>query len=257
MQNDLDSLQRWSEKWLLRFNATKCKRMHMGGTNQGTEYKLGGEVIPHDTEEKDLGVIITEDGKSSRQCAAAANKAMCKLRIIKRTFKHYDKKCFTMLYRTYIRPHLEYAVQAWCPYLKKDITMLEKVQRRATKLIPSIRHLSYTERLRATKLYSLEQRRTRGDLIETFKIMNGLEGIEKSKLFKTNPQNDRGRGHSYKLYKSAPKKGLNCRSNFFSVRVISCWNKLPARVVEAKTTNQFKNQLDKYWNEIGYGVIKA
>ena len=258
MQADLDSLQKWSETWLLRFNASKCKRMHMGGTNQGTDYNLGGEVIPHDTEEKDLGVIITEDGKSSSQCAAAASKAMTKLRIIKRTFKHFDVKCFTMLYRTYIRPHLEYSVQAWSPHLKKDIAVLEKVQRRATKLIPSIRHMSYPERLQATKLYSLEQRRVRGDMIETFKILNGLEGIEKSKLFKTNlHQTNRGRGHSYKLYKPALCKGLNCRSSFFSIRVISEWNNLPARVVESKTTNQFKGQLDKFCKESGYGAKKA
>ena len=255
MQADLDFLQQWPETWLLRFNARKCKRMHMGGTNQGTYYNLRGEVIPHDTEEKDLGVI-TEDGKSSRQCAAAASKAMTKLRIIKRTFKHFDVKCFTMLYRTYIRPLLEFSVQAWSPHLKKDIAVLEKVQRRATKLIPSIRHMSYPERLQATKLYSLEQRRVRGDIIETFKTLNGLEDIEKSKLFKTNPhQIARGRGHSYKLYKQAICKRLNCRSSFFSIRVISEWNNLPARVVES--TNQFKGQLDKFWKESGYRAIKA
>ena len=162
-----------------------------------------------------------------------------------------------MLYKTYIRPHLEYAVQAWSPHLKKDIALLEKVQRRATKLIPCIRHLSYVDRLKETKLYSLEQRRLRGDLIETFKILNDLEGINKGKLFNTNPHHDKNRGHCFKLYKEALKKGLNCRSKFFSVRVVSTWNNLPARVVEVKTMNQFKNQLDNYWNENGYGVIKA
>ena len=183
---------------------------------------------------------------------------MTKLRIIKRTFKYFDVKCFTMLYRTCIRPHLEYSVQAWSPHLKKDIAVLEKVQRRTTKLIPSIRHMSYLERLQATKLYSLEQRRVRGDMIETFKILNGLEGIEKSKLMKTNPHQTKrghgGRGHSYKLYKPALCKGLNCRSSFFSIRVISEWNNPPARVVESKTTNQFKGQLDKFWKESGYGL---
>ena len=137
---------------------------------------------------------------------------------------HGIHTCFTMLYRTYIRPHVyrEYSVQAWCPHLKKDLEMLEKVQRRATKLIPSIRHLSYPERLQATKLYSLEQRRVRGDMIETFKILKGLEGIVKSKLFKTIlHQTWRGRGHSYKLYRPALRKGLNCRSNFSSISVIS------------------------------------
>ena len=119
--------------------------------------------------------------------------------------------------------------------------------------------MSYPERLQATKLYSLEQRRVRGDMIKAFKILNGLEGLEeKSKLFKTNlHQTERSRGHSYKLYKPALCKGLNCRSSFLSIRVISEWNNLPARVVESKITNQFQGQLDKFWKESGYGAIKA
>ena len=256
IQSDLNALDKWSKTWLLKFNASKCMRMHMGNTNQGVGYKLGDETIPHDTEEKDLGVIISEDTKSTRQSAAAANKAMGKLRVIKRTFKHFDKKSFTTLYKTYVHPHLEYSVQAWCPYPKKDITMLEKVQRRATKLIPGIRHLSYPERLQKMGLYSLEQRRVRGDLIETYKILNGMERINLSGMF-TISSHVRSRGHSFKLYKPALKKGLNFRKNFFSYRVISTWNSLPASVVMAKDTNQFKNNLDSFWKENGYGVAKA
>ncbi len=107
LQEDLNNLQTWSETWLLRFNASKCKRMHMGLSNDGAEYHLGDEVIPHDAEEKDLGVIISEDLKSSKQCAAACTKAMTKLRIIKRSFKYFDRSSFTSLYKTYIRPQLE------------------------------------------------------------------------------------------------------------------------------------------------------
>ena len=106
---------------------------------------------------------------------------MQSLRIIKRTFDqlHYiDKDGFAVLYRAYIRPHLEYCVQAWCPYLQKDIKSLEKVQRRATKLVPSLREMSYEERLKELNLYPLEVRRARGDLIKTFKILNGFEDID-------------------------------------------------------------------------------
>jgi len=255
LQEDLTALQRWSSTWLLRFNASKCKRMHMGHGNMGVEYQLGEESIPHGTEEKDLGVIITEDTKTSRQCSAASVKAMTKLRIIKRSFKYFDNTCFTMLYKTYIRPQLEYCIQAWS--LKTDIEQLEKVQRRATKLIPSLRDKPYHERLKELKLYSLETRRKRGDLIETYKILNGLEGIEENKLFTRNTNPFQLRGHEDKLFKPALKKGLNSRKNFFSTRVISEWNNLPAHVVNTKTTNQFKNQLDAYWKKTGYGGIKA
>ena len=99
---------------------------------------------------------------------------MNSLRVIKRTFKFINKDSFTILYKTYIRPHLEFCIQAWNPSLKKDIHTLEKVQRRATKLVPGIRHLEYPDRLEMLNLYSLEQRRERGDLIEVFKILKGF-----------------------------------------------------------------------------------
>ena len=185
-------------------------------------------------------MIITEDRKTSKQCATATTKAMTKLRIIKRSFKYFDKSCFTMLYKTYIRPQLEYCIQAWSPGLRRDIDMMEKVQRRATKMIPSLRSKPYHDRLEELKLYSLEHRRLRRDVIEAYKILNGLEGIEESKLFQRRIHIQL-RGHKDKLFKPALKKGLNTRKNFFSVRVISEWNSLPAYVVEAATRNIFKN----------------
>ena len=82
-----------------------------------------------------------------------------------------------------MRPHLEYAVQFWSPTLEKDIKRLEAVQARATKLIPSIRQIGYQRRLERLNLFNLETRRLRGQLIETFKILNGITNIEYNKLF--------------------------------------------------------------------------
>ena len=189
-------------------------------------YVLGEEEIMTAKEEKDLGVYITDDCTPSLQCTKAATKAMTSLRIIKRTFKHIDKESFPILYKAYIRPHVEYCVQAWNPYLVKDIKAIEKIQRRATKLVPSLREKPYQDRLEELNLYPLEIRRLRGDLIVVFKILNGLEDIQPDQLF-TRSHNTRTRGHNFKLFKRQLKKGLNLRKFFFSQRVVDVWNNLP------------------------------
>jgi len=118
-----------------------------------------------------LGIYITNDLKVAKQCKEAAKKAMNVLRTVKRHFPRIDEPTFLILYKAYVRPHLEYCVQAWSPYFKKDIECLEQVQRRATKLIKGFKNLSYENRLKRLKLTTLEKRRLRGDLIETFKII--------------------------------------------------------------------------------------
>jgi ribonuclease P/MRP protein subunit RPP40 len=85
---------------------------------------------------------------------------------------------FLKLYKSLVRPKLQYAIQAWRPHLQKEINLLEKVQRRATRLIYSLRNKSYEDRLKALKLTTLKTRRIRGDLIEVFKIFNGFDQID-------------------------------------------------------------------------------
>ena len=109
---------------------------------------------------------------------------MSALGVVKKCFKHLDQESFPVLYKSYVRPHLETCAQAWSPYFKKDIDILEKTQRRATKLIPSLKHLPYEERLRKLNLMPLVQRRLRGDLIETFKFMKGINKVHFSRFSK-------------------------------------------------------------------------
>ena len=160
-----------------------------------------------------------------------------------------DKTIIIRLYKSLIRPKLEYCIQAWNPSLIKDIELLEQVQHRATKLIPEIAHLSYHERLKRLNLTTLELRRHRGDLIETFKILKEFEGIPVNSLFELN--NSVTRGNSLKLNK--PRSRLNIRQNNFSQRVINAWNRLPEQVIAATTVNGFKNAIDRHFREI-HGV---
>ena len=139
LQDDLNSLTRWSNKWLLKLNASKCKVMHIGHSLD-TSYNLSDDTgaistIEQTSEEKDLGVHLTADLKSSTQCLKSAAKARSVIGMVKRNFRRLDKEDFLLLYKTYIRPRMEYCVQAWSPYLKKDIETLERVQRAATKMV--------------------------------------------------------------------------------------------------------------------------
>ena len=250
LQRDLDKLNRWSDDWLLRFNVAKCKRMHIGYNNQGFDYSMEGQNLVQIEEEKDLGVWIKSDMKSSLQCSKAAGKAMAVLAQVRKAFQFVDYESFNIIYRVYIRPHLEYCVQAWNPYLVKDIKCLERVQARATKMVTGLRHLPYEERLKRLKLISLVRRRERGDLIETFKILKNLEGI-RSEAFYTPEIYEGLRGHGMKLFRRRSR--LEVRKNFFTQRVISAWNGLPEDVVSKKTVNGFKTALDRHWERLGYG----
>ena len=164
------------------------------------------------------------------------------LGIIKHTFTNLNTEKFKILYKSYVRPHLEYAVQAWSPHLRKDIEAIEKIQRRATKLPRELRDLPYNVRCKRLGITSLEERRQRGDMIEVFKILKEIDNIDASTLFQRN-ENTR-RGHNFTLFKKQCSKDI--RKYFFSQRVINPWNKLPSQVVNAKSVNDFKNKFDKY-----------
>ena len=152
------------------------------------------------------------------------------------------------LYRALVRPQLEYCVQFWAPYLRKDILALEGVQRRFIRLIPEMRGLDYEERLSRLGLYSLEFRRMRGDLKETYKIMKGMDrvGVERFFLLR---KDSRTRGHSLKI--KGERFRTELRRNFFTQRVVNLWNSLPVEVVEAASLNIFKTQVNRFLTDRG------
>ena len=241
LQNDLDRLVKWSEKWQMLLNFGKCKCLHTEHRNLNVNYKMGDTVLGTTVKEKDLGITISADMKVSEQCGIAASKGNQILGLIRRNITYKGKKLIIPLYKAIVRPHLEYCIQAWIPYRKKDIYTLERIQRRATKMIPELRDLSYEERLKECGLTTLETRRLRGDQIEVFKILNRYENIDRNMFFSLK-KDSRTRGHEVKLIKDQCR--LDIRKHSFSQRTINEWNKLSTDCVTASSVNMFKNKVD-------------
>jgi len=246
LRADLQVLWKWTVKWQMNFNIDKCKVMHIGANNLEEDYVMEGKKLEKISEEKDLGVIISSNFKVSKQCIKAAKKGNQILGLIKRTITCRSNEIIIRLYKSLVRPHLEYCIQAWRPHLVKDIEILERVQRKATRMIEECANKTYEERLAMTGLTTLECRRMRADLLEVFKILKGFEGIEEQLFFKRHISNTRG--HSMKLYKERVNRDVLKYS--FANRVIEQWNKLPENVISANSINSFKNKLDKYLKEI-------
>ena len=140
LQNDLNKILEWSNKWGMQFNVDKCSVLNIGNKNINYSYKIGGNKISKSLEQKDIGVLIDNKLKFHKQTIEATNKANKILGFISRTFDYKSKDIILPLYKSLVRPHLEYCVQFWSPAYRKDIEALERIQHRATKLIPSIRH---------------------------------------------------------------------------------------------------------------------
>ena len=169
--------------------------------------------------------------------------------LIRRSFSFLDMNTFPLLYRSLVRPHLEYANTIWAPRLKADKFLIEQVQHRATKMVPGLGDLPYEERLRRLKLPSLAHRRLRGDVIEMYKYTHGKYNVDTSWL--QLKKHHLTRGHPLQLEKQ--HCNLEVRSNVFSQRVVQSWNSLPEEVVCAPSLNYaFKARVDKFWADHKY-----
>ena len=255
MQMNLESLMSWANSWQMQFNADKCKVIHFGTKNKGFHYTMGGHapsgtVLVEDNQEKDVGVIIHKSLKPSQQCEKAASKARQVLGQMARSVTLRDKVTWPKLYKTYVRPHLEYAVQAWNPWTEADKAVLEKVQEQALRYVSGTQGKAYGDKLLATGLTTLEARRCRGDMIQVYKYLHNKQAVNPRKLFTfkqdTAVRTTRLSARPYALNE------VDCRTDprkhSFTARVVRQWNELPDALHHATSVDAFKNNYDKLFN---------
>ena len=242
-QRDLDRLCKWQSQWLLKFNTidNKCKVMHIGKDNPCNVYHMGGYLLPAVNNEKDLGVHITSDLSWDYHINESIKKAISCVAWVSRAVICRDMSVMLNIYRSLIRPHLEYCVQLWAPVPRygnwKKIMDLEGVQAKFTRLIKGIGLMTYEERLSQLSLTTLLERRARGDLIETFKIINGLANYGKDFFTVSNKSSNIVIGiNTNNRYKH----------DFLSRRVVKYWNKLPSNVKYSNSVATFKSRLEAF-----------
>jgi len=245
LQSDLDSLSQWSRDWKLQFHPEKCAVMHIGRTNPKYSYHFDNYILNVSKVEKDLGVLVDEKLRFDEHIQGKIGKARQIWGLIRRSFIHMDSDIFSMLFKSLVRPHLEYANFICSPHTKGLATDIESVQRRATKQIPGFDKLSYPERLKKLKLPTLKHRRRRGELIEMFKIITAKYDPSSVPTFEFYPNECTTRGHNLRVRR--PQSRTNTGHQRFMSKVIPDWNSLPASVVQAPSVNAFKNRLDKHF----------
>jgi hypothetical protein len=249
LRADLNTLFKWSEEWQMVFNVEKCKVMHFGKSNVKTVYNMGVGTLSVTDAEKDLGVIVQNDLKVSQQCVKVTKTANQVLGMIKRTFKSRSNCIILRLYKSLVRPHLEYCVQSWRPHLEKDKRKLENVQKRVLNML-NLKSNSYEGKLVEVNMSTLETRRLRGDLIEVFKIFKGFDVVNSHGFFTLSSTSLRG--HGFKLYKHRFLTDVGKFS--FSNRIVNEWNLLTPELLSCNTVEQFKIRLDLYLRS-GRGFI--
>jgi hypothetical protein len=243
LSNDISNISKWASDWQLPLNIGKCTVLHIGDKNPCHGYYLGGVELLKSSSCLDLGVLVTSNLSWSEHTSYVVKRANKIVYLLSKTFTKTTLAVTAKLIKSYVRPVLEFGHGVWAPNLKRDIDLLESVQRRATRIPFGRNRPEYSERISLMNLPLLSDRRKRGDVILVHQALTGDKNSSIKHLF---PLNDGGRtrGHDLKLAKDNFR--TSARQNFITNRVFDVWNSLPVEVVTSRTPLGFKSRYDSY-----------
>lgn len=243
LQRNIDRMVEWSDYWQLSISIKKCQVLQVGSSRHNAfapTYSIGPNVLPNCDTVTDLGVTVDHELKFSPHINLMVRKALTRSNLLMKCFLSRDRSTLVRAFVVYIRPMLEYCSCIWSPHLTKDIEAIESVQRRYTKRLSCLRHVSYEDRLETVGLERLDVRRLRADLIMTYKIVFGLTCLQFADFFEVSPSRIT-RGHAFKLFVSGASYA-DARKYFFSVRITKIWNDLPINT-DFSTLCHFKHSI--------------
>ena len=246
VQESLKKLDEWSKLSAMDFNVAKSCVIHMGKRNPRIQYTVGGEVIREAASERDLGVQVHEDLVFHEQCQIVVNKCRKLTGQIKRAFTNREPELMINIFKTYLLPILDFAVCAWSPWHRKDIDLIESVQRRYTKLIKGFGHLQYEQRLKCLGMPTLEKRRTYLDLVQAFRLHRGYDSLDHSLFTMVQNAHSRNTRQAENLNWTCQVTKQDLRKNFFSQRVVHMWNDLPTNLKKMTSLSEFKTNLSQH-----------
>ena len=243
IQSDIDRLSRWCVEWRLKLNPKKCFFLHYTPRNSSTvtspRYILDATEIERKATVSDLGVLISQDLSFHEHIDHICKTANREINRIRRSFRSRDPDFLSGVYKTYVRPGIEYAEPVWNPVYIGDSEKLEKVQNKFTKLLKHGSVMSPEERNDMLGLTDHKTRRLRGDLIQLYKFS------ESGRLNRKPDHSIRRRIDNTKAIIKTRSR-TNIRAHTFINRNTNIWNALPEQVVSADSVNAFKSEIDQY-----------
>ena len=228
----------------------KCKVLHTGKYNPCHVYYTNNsysESLTVSNSERDLGVVSDSFLNFDLHINGCISRANRVLGIIHRSFSYLDKRMFILLYKTIVRPILEYGNSIWSPLYKRQSISIENVQRRATRMLYGLKYLSYEQRLVLLDLPSLKYRRLRGDLIQLYKIVHNANDLDQSDFF-TFSTIKFTRGDQFKIYIS--RCNTRIRQISFINRIVKTWNSIRFETKNVSSVDRFKVLIDEELNPL-------
>ena len=246
LQNTLNKAYDFFQTRQLSLAQEKCEHITFSKNKQDQDFRITNTIIKKCSLVKDLGVFISSDLKWESHVNNIKLRAFQRCYLILRSFSSKNIWTLLGLFKTFVRPILEYGSIIWSPQFAKDINSIESIQRYYTRRIfrrCKIPYQSYSDRLQKVKLRSLEYRRLEIDITMVYKIIHNLVDVPFENFFEfyTTPYNTRRHKWCLKLKRSVSRH----QDSLFSRRIITVWNKLPSQIVECTTLQNFVTTLKK------------